>query len=141
MPSSSARALTEQERADQLARKVRRINDVQLSPVKQLPMTMFMLWMAGSDIHIFSIMMTGMAIMGPISALGNVNSVFRVFEGDAAVKAQVFQGKLIYLACCIVALGVGLAKLHFMGLLPTAAADWIDHSPPLYQHVTSSHFA
>ena len=140
MASSSSRALTEAEKVAQHQRKVRRISDLQLGPVKSLPMTMFMLWMAGSDIHIFSIMMTGMAIYQPLQAMGAVGTIFKPFADDASVRSQVTQGKLIYLACCVVALCVGLAKLHFMGLLPTAAVDWIDHSAPVYEEMTSTHF-
>jgi hypothetical protein len=139
--SHHGRALTEQEKADQHARKVRRISDLQLGPVKSLPMTMFMLWMAGSDIHIFSIMMTGMAIYQPLQALGNTGSVFKMFSDEPALRGDVMRARLIYMACCLVALGVGLAKLHFMGLLPTSAVDWIDHATPFYQETTTTHFA
>jgi hypothetical protein len=136
-----AHALTEQEKAAQHARKVRRINDMMLAPVKSLPMTLFMLWMAGNDIHIFSIMMTFMAITGPLTALGQTTSIFQMFADDTSVRSDVTKGKLVYVACCLVAFVVGLTKLHWMGLLPIAASDWVDHSAPFYAETTSTHFA
>ena len=138
-PPESDVVKVEREKQDQHNRKVRRIQDIQLGPVKSLPMMMFMMWMTGNDIHIFSIMMTGMAIYQPIQSLGQVGAIFKMFADDPALKGDVLRGKLIYAACCLAALCVGLAKLHWMGLLPTAAADWVDHNPPLYGEVTSTH--
>jgi hypothetical protein len=105
------------------------------SPASSLPMTAFMLWMSGSDIHMFSIMITGMAIWQPIQALFNVGNAFSAFNDDEEVKDELWRSKLGYAVMCLVALGVGLAKLHFMGLLPTAAADWMDHTPPVYTSI------
>lgn len=135
----SGRALTEKEREEQHARKLRRINDMQMAPVKSLPMTLFMMWMSGNDIHIFSIMITGMAIYQPIQALAATGTVFAMFNGDESVKGDVWRARLVYAALCVVALVCGLGKLHFMGLLPTAAADWMDHTPPTYTSIPSMH--
>ena len=38
------------------------------APAKNLFMTGFMLWMSGAGVHIFSIMITGMALLNPIKA-------------------------------------------------------------------------
>ena len=37
-------------------------------------MTGFMLWMSGSGVHIFSIMITGMAIYNPVKSAFTVNT-------------------------------------------------------------------
>jgi hypothetical protein len=124
--------LTLKDVAERRERKVRRITGIQMSPVSSLPMTLIMLWMAGNDIQMFSIMITGNAIYQPIAMLAQTGAQFASFDGDADVKDDLIKGKLIYAAMCVVALLVGLAKLHFMGLLPTAAADWLDHAPPQY---------
>ena len=39
---------------------------------KSLMMNMFMMWMAGNSLHIFPIMMVGMAIWTPIGAMMNM---------------------------------------------------------------------
>ena len=124
--------LNEKDIKERRERKVKRLNAIQMSPVSSLPMNMFMLWMAGNEIGIFSIMITGNAIYSPITQLFKTNETFAAFNGDDEVKEELFRCKLVYMAMCVAALLVGLAKLHFMGLLPTAAADWLDHTPPQY---------
>merc|ERR1711871_1667912 len=49
-----------------------------------LMMNMFMMWMAGNSLHIFPIMMVGMAIWSPVSAFMNMKQAFAKFEGDKA---------------------------------------------------------
>lgn len=113
----------------------RRINDVQLGPVKSLPMTLFMLWMVGNEISLFSIMFVGMAITTPITSLMGTGTVFEQFaemvRADPSLSSSVTQGKMIYAACCLAAFAVGLLKLAWMGLMPVSASDWMDHRPPL----------
>lgn len=112
----------------------RRINDIQFGPVKSLPMTLFMLWMVGNEISLFSIMFVGMAITNPISALMNTGGTFEQFaevvREDPTLSSSITQGKLIYAACCLAAFVVGLMKLAWMGLMPVSASDWMDHRPP-----------
>ena len=43
--------------------------DIALGPIKQVPMNMFIMWMAGSSISIFPIMMVGMMFFRPIQAI------------------------------------------------------------------------
>lgn len=121
-------------------RKLRRIRSMQFQPVTSLPMTLFMLWMVGNDLSIFSIMFVGMSIMNPISSLMNTPKTFQIFDGEADVKKDVAMAKLIYAACCLVALGVGLMKVSWMGLLPVNAIDWLDHAPPKYAEVSFASF-
>jgi len=42
--------------------------DIALGPLKQLPMNLFIMWMAGNSISIFPIMMVGMMFIRPIQA-------------------------------------------------------------------------
>jgi len=44
------------------------------SPAKNFMMTGLMLWMSGSGVHIFSIMITGMAIYNPVKSAVTVNT-------------------------------------------------------------------
>ena len=46
--------------------------DVALGPMKQIPMNLFIMWMAGSTISIFPIMMVGMMFIRPIQALMSI---------------------------------------------------------------------
>ncbi|CAD5117824.1 DgyrCDS6571 [Dimorphilus gyrociliatus] len=43
--------------------------DIALGPVKQIPMNVFLMWMAGNSISIFPIMMVGMMFIRPIQAM------------------------------------------------------------------------
>ena len=124
----------------QQERKLRRIRSLQFQPATSLPMTLFMLWMVGNDISIFTIMFVGMSISNPIGALMNTGKVFAMFDSDPTVKKDVALAKLIHAACCLLALGVGLMKLSWMGLLPVSAIDWMDHSPPKYAELSFSSF-
>lgn len=47
--------------------------EIAKGPIKQLPMNIFMMWMAGNTVHIFSLMMVFMMVMNPIKALSNVS--------------------------------------------------------------------
>lgn len=101
----------------------RQLMQVAYSPGKQLFMTGFMLWMSGSTLNIFSIMMTGMALLSPVKSLFSLSTVFGKFSevnNEAMLKA-----KVIFLALNCVGLAMGLYKLGNMGLLPLYSSDWI----------------
>eukprot|EP00164_Ancoracysta_twista_P023588 GFYU01044195.1.p1 GENE.GFYU01044195.1~~GFYU01044195.1.p1 ORF type:complete len:140 (-),score=15.54 GFYU01044195.1:114-533(-) len=132
-PSPSAAAAQDEV---QHSRKLKRIQALQISPVTQLPMTLFMLWMVGNEIQIFSIMFVGMSVMNPIQSLFKTGQVFNMFEGDSSVSKDIKLGKLIYAACCIAAFVVALVKVSWMGLLPVSAMDWIDNKPPRYAELS-----
>ena len=91
-------------------------------PGKQLFMTAFMLWMSGSHLNIFSIMMTGMALWSPVKSMISVGTVFSKFED---LGSKVVQAKMIFIALNGVGLAMGAYKLGNMGLLPLYSSDWI----------------
>jgi hypothetical protein len=109
---------------------------VAMAPGKQLPMMMFMMWMTGNGLHLFSIMMTGMALWTPVKSTMALNTAFqniRVPGRDIPLAQQ----KLVYLACCIAGLCIGAWKLDKMGLLPLTSADWAS-MVPMKQYVEFS---
>jgi len=67
----------------------------------------------------FSINVTTMAIISPLTAIFTLDTTFRQF-GDVDLQMP----KLIYLALNLAFLGVGLYKMSSMRLLPTTSADW-----------------
>lgn len=125
---------SQQEKEIKRLRVQKRLMDLQFGPVKALPMTLFMLWMVGNDISLFSIMFVGMAVSNPITSLLGTNKLFESFDEmireDPSLRSSVTQAKLIYAACCVVAFVVGLVKLSWMGLMPVSSLDWMDHRPP-----------
>eukprot|EP01112_Ceratiomyxa_fruticulosa_P002037 TRINITY_DN1217_c0_g2_i18.p1 TRINITY_DN1217_c0_g2~~TRINITY_DN1217_c0_g2_i18.p1 ORF type:complete len:160 (+),score=25.82 TRINITY_DN1217_c0_g2_i18:354-833(+) len=102
--------------------KLKKAWEVAKAPGKGILMTAFMLWMAGSGIHIFSIMITGYSILNPIKAIFGVSSTFSKFSDGST---PLFQPKIIYILLNLLSLSVALYKCSNMGLLPTAPSDWI----------------
>ena len=99
--------------------------DLALGPLKQIPMNLFIMYMAGNSIAIFPIMMVGMLIIRPVKALFTLQQTFKVIEGTHAVgqKFVYFLGQLINIA-------LALYKCQSMGLLPTHASDWLAFVEP-----------
>lgn len=97
------------------------------SPAKNLFTTGFMLWMSGSSIQIFSIMMTGMALINPLKAIVGVNQFFAPFTKEEGVDVHL--PKLIYLLLQLLGVGLALYKCSTMGLLPLTSADWTRYIP------------
>ena len=83
--------------------------------------------MSGTSVQIFSIMMTGMALMNPIKAIATTNQVFKVFEKEPSVELKL--PKLIYISLQFVLLAAALYKTHTMGLLPVTSGDWTSYIP------------
>ena len=97
------------------------------SPGKNLLTTAFMLWMSGSSVQIFSIMMTGMALINPLKAIFGVNEFFSALAKEEGVDIHL--PKLIYLSLQLLSLGLALYKCSTMGLLPLTSADWTSFIP------------
>lgn len=116
-----------------------------MSPASGLFTTGFMLWMSGSTLQIFSIMMIGMAFINPIKAIGGINATFQRFEttakknspsslssspaADASLAINTLYPKAIFLALQLVSLGIAVYKASSMGLLPLTSADWVSYIP------------
>lgn len=99
--------------------------EVALAPLKQVPMNLFIMYMAGNSISIFPIMMVGMLFMRPIQALFSINSTFKMVE-DSSAAAQ----KLVYLLGNFINIGLALYKCQSMGFLPTHSSDWLAFVEP-----------
>jgi len=104
---------------------VKRSWDFALGPIKQVPMNLFLMYMAGNSISIFPIMMVGMLFMRPIKAMLSIASAFKMIEGSHHLVQ-----KLVFCLGNLVNLGVALYKCQSMGLLPTHASDWLAFVEP-----------
>merc|ERR1740117_518534 len=112
--------------AKTIALKQKRAMEIAYAPGKNLFMTGFMLWMSGAGVHIFSIMMTAMAMFQPIRGMMSVNMTFKGVEGKGV---DLMIPKLTFVAMNCLGLGLGLWKCSMMGLLPVHAADWTHYIP------------
>jgi hypothetical protein len=118
----------------QLAAKQRQVTALSYSPGKSLFTTAFMLWMSGTSIQIFSIMMTGMALINPLKAIATVNQTFKPFEKEEGINLYI--PKLIFISLQVLSLGVAVYKCSTMGLLPLTSSDWVSYLPvkPYLEH-------
>lgn len=91
-------------------------------------MTAFMLWMSGSGVHIFSIMITGMAIYNPVKSALTVSTAFSRFDDakmSPADKTSLLFSKLTFVVMNMLAMCGALYKMSLMGLLPNTPSDWV----------------
>lgn len=95
--------------------------EIALAPIKQVPMNLFIMYMAGNSISIIPIMMVSMLLVRPIKAFMSLRSKFATIEGSQAILQ-----KLVYLLGNFACLGLALYKCQSMGLLPTHSSDWLD---------------
>lgn len=113
------------------------------SPGKNFMMTALMLYMSGSGVHIFSIMITFYAVYNPIKSAFTVNTAFKNFEDSkmgAAEKASLLTSKATFVAMNLAAMSGALYKMSTMGLLPTTPSDWVSllSVPPNVQFSSGS---
>jgi len=97
--------------------KLKKAWEVALAPVKQLPMTAFMMYMSGNTLQIFSIMMVAMAFKNPVVGLMATNQAFERFESEGT-KTKLAMVKGVYVLMQLLALALGVWKVNGMGLLP-----------------------
>jgi hypothetical protein len=113
----------------QLAAKQRQVMSIAYGPGKSLLTTAFMLWMSGSSIQIFSIMMTGMSLINPLKAISSIGTTFKAYEKEEGLDLKL--PKLIFLGLQLLSLGVAVYKCSTMGLLPLTSADWVSNIPTI----------
>ncbi|KAF8744958.1 hypothetical protein AX14_011972 [Amanita brunnescens Koide BX004] len=102
--------------------------DFAISPAKSLPMQAFMLYMSGGGVQIFSISIVFMLLLTPFKNLSGINSSFAQFapsKSEPTALSTLLLQKLVYVACNLLTLCVGLWKCKSMGLLPTGTGDWL----------------
>merc|ERR1712150_38031 len=99
--------------------------DIAMGPLKQIPMNLFIMWMAGNSISIFPIMMVGMMFFRPIQALFASGQTFKMIEGNQAAVQ-----KLVYIVGNLGCLALAVYKCQVMGLLPTHQSDWLAFVEP-----------
>ncbi|KAG8974536.1 hypothetical protein FRC05_007168 [Tulasnella sp. 425] len=129
---SSSPASVELKAANHAQIKEKRAWELAISPAKSLPMNAFMLYMSGNSLQIFSIGILVMLLMNPFKAVANINRVFSPFapaNSNPTSLGTLSFYKVVYVACNMLTLGLGLWKCSKLGILPTAG-DWREFSNP-----------
>jgi ER membrane protein complex subunit 4 len=119
---------TEQQEKALAAKRQKMAMSIALQPGQQIAMQAFMMYMSGNQLNMFSINVTSMAIISPLTAIFSIDQTFRKVQHDNTTDegTDILQiPKLIYLALNLVFLCIGLYKMSSMRLLPTTSADWI----------------
>ncbi|KAI6125298.1 hypothetical protein EV401DRAFT_1855960, partial [Pisolithus croceorrhizus] len=114
--------------ASYAALKEKRAWDLAISPAKSLPMQAFMLYMSGGGVQIFSMGIVFMLLLTPFKNVAGMNAAFAPFAPASSNSTSwntLPLQKLVYVACNLLTLSVGLWKCRSMGLLPTGTGDWL----------------
>lgn len=127
--ASSTTSLSAKQQEQALATKRQKMAmSIAVQPGQQIAMQAFMMYMSGNQLNMFSINVTSMAIISPLTAIFSIDQAFRKVQHDTTTddgNDMLQMPKLIYLALNLVFLCVGLYKMSSMRLLPTTSADWI----------------
>eukprot|EP00826_Nyctotherus_ovalis_P008685 TRINITY_DN12253_c0_g1_i7.p3 TRINITY_DN12253_c0_g1~~TRINITY_DN12253_c0_g1_i7.p3 ORF type:complete len:107 (+),score=30.21 TRINITY_DN12253_c0_g1_i7:356-676(+) len=87
-------------------------------------MSLFLFYMIGNSIQIFTIFITVGMVIPQARALFNIGETFRPFE-DPRIKDQLTLYKLMYAALHILILAAAIYKFASMGLIPVRPIDWL----------------
>lgn len=102
--------------------------DIALAPLKQAPMNVFISWMVGNTIGLFTIIYVVMAFVKPFQSLFSASKAFESLDGEYS-----FLHKFVYQIGNLVGILIALYKCHSMGMLPTYASDWLAFELPQIQ--------
>ena len=120
--------------------KMKKAWEVAIAPAKQLPMNAFGMsldrrlceqtltipgmYMTGNTLQIFSVFMVFTLFKTPVLAVLGLQRTFAPFE-TPGTSGRLLGVKLVYIACNMLMLALGIWKVNGMGLLPTTKSDWL----------------
>jgi len=110
--------------------KAKRLWDLALGPIKQAPMNLFIMYMSGSQLSMFPIMMVVMMAVRPLKTLFSVNATFKNLDSADGSGGNLFH-KAVFVMGNLVNVALAMYKCHSMGMLPTYASDWLAFADPL----------
>jgi len=97
--------------------KMKKAWELAIAPAKTLPMSAIGMYMTGNSLQVFSIFMVFTLFKTPLQALLATNSTFARYE-SAGTSTQMLGIKIVFIACNMLALMLGVYKVDKMGLLP-----------------------
>lgn len=111
--------------------KVKKAWEIALGPAKSIPMNLVMSYMTGNSLQIIPIMMTLMLFWNPLKAIfTETNAIFKNLETKKNAS-DILLTKVVYVACQIGCMAVGIWKLYNMGLIPNSEGDWLAWKIPI----------
>lgn len=110
--------------------KIKRAWELALAPAKSLPVQLIMGYFTGTSLQMVTILMTFyMYFAGPLKQIYSVNQIFSQVESPR-VKDDILLTKIVFVACQLLYVAMGIWKVQQMGLLPTHARDWVGLERP-----------
>ena len=94
-----------------------------------------MLWMSGSGLNIFSIMITGMAVVTPMKAIMGVKQTFAKLD-DGTISLTL--PKLMFIGLNILGLCMAVWKCRSLGLIPLHSSDWTGYLLSVKENLETS---
>lgn len=85
-------------------------------------MTLFMFWMTGTSMSIWTIMISMAFVLNPLKQIFGVNTAFTPFEHKSI---NLLMPKLTFMFFNSVVLAAALYKFSVMGIIPVAPYDWV----------------
>ncbi|KRX02435.1 hypothetical protein PPERSA_10052 [Pseudocohnilembus persalinus] len=131
--SKNGNDLQETEKSQQDKRKMLedKIYKFATGDKSQFFMAIFMMYMTGGTLNIFTILFTFQFLYNPTKAIFSTNTAFQQFEGKGI---PLLKFKLYYIGMKSLILSVALYKLYNLGLLPLSPSDWVDLVPSYQQN-------
>ena len=93
-------------------------------------MNLFIMYMSGSQLSIFPIMMVIMMAVRPLKTLFSVNATFKNLDSADGSGGNLFH-KAVFVMGNLVNVALAMYKCHSMGMLPTYASDWLAFADPV----------
>ena len=84
-------------------------------------MFLFIMWMTGSSLSIYTIMFTMQFATKPITSIMAVNKAFKVFKRK---DLNLLLPKLVYIASNLVIVALAAYKFSNLGIIPVLPSDW-----------------
>merc|ERR1711862_412799 len=86
--SASINQIHDPSRQSDSSLRAKRLWDMALGPIKQVPMNLFIMYMSGNAISIFPIMMVIMMAVRPFKTLFSINSTFKALDANESAMAN-----------------------------------------------------
>jgi hypothetical protein len=119
--SATTSSQPQEETPELYKRRSAALSALSFSPLKQVGMTSFMMYMTGSNLHFFSILTVINGIYSPVTAILRSGNIFQRIEGS---RVDVTGPRFVYCMVHLAGLMFALYRVQLMGLLPTNVSDW-----------------
>lgn len=103
-------------------RRTAALQNLAFSPLKQVFMTSLMMYMAGSNLHFFSILTVINGMYSPMNAIIHSGNAFRPIPSS---RVDILSPRLIFCGIHFLGLLFAIYRVNMMGLLPTHVSDWL----------------